>query len=61
MKKLLAIFAVIAMTSCGGSESTETVSSDSTNVKCDTTCVKDSTCVSDSTKKVETAVEDSTK
>lgn len=59
MKKALAIFAIVALASCGGGTSSETTNgTDSTKKSCDTTCVKkdstgvkDTTVVADTTKK----------
>ena len=53
MKKVIAIFAIAALASCGGGSSTET-KTDSTTVKCDTmTCVKDSVKTDSTTKSVD--------
>ena len=42
MKKFIAIVALAALASCGGSTTTETTTNDSTVVKADTTKVVDS-------------------
>jgi len=49
MKQFIAIVALVALASCGGSTTTETPKTDSTVIKTDTTKVVDSTTV-DSTK-----------
>ena len=39
MKKVIAIFAIVALVACGGNASTEAVATDSTAVAVDTTAV----------------------
>ena len=57
MKKVIALFAIVALVSCGGGSSTETPTTDSTSVKCDTTsCTKDSVKTTESTEVVKDSI-----
>ncbi len=57
MKKVIALFAIVALASCGGGNSTETTSTDSTSVTCDTmSCAKDSVKTTDSTHVVKDSI-----
>jgi ABC-type Zn uptake system ZnuABC Zn-binding protein ZnuA len=53
MKQIVALFAILALASCGNGTSTEVKSSDSTTVCTDSTMTSDSTAVTVDTAKVE--------
>jgi len=50
MNKFIAIVALVALASCGGSTTTETTTTDSITVKADTSAVVDSTKAADTAK-----------
>lgn len=55
MKKAIAILSIIALASCGGGQSTETTTTDSTKVCTDSTsCDSTKTCVDTTKSKVDT-------
>jgi hypothetical protein len=54
MKQIVALFAIVALASCGNGTSTEVKSTDSTVVAVDSTMVVDSTATVVDTTKVET-------
>ena len=54
MKKIVALFAIVALASCGNGTSTEVKSTDSTVVTVDSTMVVDSTATVVDTTNVET-------
>lgn len=54
MKKIVALFAIVALASCGNGTSTEVKSTDSTVVSVDSTMIVDSTATLVDTTKVET-------
>jgi hypothetical protein len=54
MKKIVALFAIVALASCGNGTSTEVKSTDSTVVAVDSTMIVDSTATVVDTTKVET-------
>jgi hypothetical protein len=54
MKKIVALFAIVALASCGNGTSTEVKSTDSTVVAVDSTMIVDSTATLVDTTKVET-------
>ena len=54
MKKIVALFAIVALASCGNGTSTEVKSTDSTVVAVDSTMIVDSTATVVDTAKVET-------
>jgi|LakMenEpi03Aug12_release.lakeMendotaPanAssembly.Ray.scaffolds.fasta_scaffold232273_2 hypothetical protein len=54
MKKIVALFAIVALASCGNGTSTEVKSTDSTVVAVDSTMVVDSTATVVDTTNVET-------
>ena len=54
MKKIVALFAIVALASCGNGTSTEVKSTDSTEVAVDSTMVVDSTTTVVDTAEVET-------
>jgi hypothetical protein len=54
MKQIVALFAIVALASCGNGTSTEVKSTDSTVVAVDSTMAVDTTAVAVDTAKVET-------